>query len=243
MLQSVQRGVLVLELLTASDEPLSARAIAESVGLDRTVTHRILRTLELEALVVEERGRYALGPRNLVFGNSYVRRHPLRLAGLPYQIDLLYRSYPDQPWALTLLMRVGRRLTLVSQIWSPTAPLDSLLAVGDVPIDEAASGRCILAFLSPPEVVGLVGAARAKALTSRLALIRSAGGVDVVGPEDRSSQPPGLLAVAALIRTRSGIPVAGLTMSGNGLEGHLDRQSPLASRLLRTAGQIGELLV
>jgi IclR family acetate operon transcriptional repressor len=240
-LQSLRRGIQVMDLLASATEPLTARQVAERVGLERTITHRILRTLELEEMVVQQGGGYSAGPRVLQFGNNFLRRHPLRLASLPYQIDLLYRGYPEQPWALSVLMRVQRHMVVVTQIWSPTAPLDSLLGVPEYTVESAASGRCILACLPEADVLRLVGEDRAEQLAPRLADIRAAGGVDF-GPEPEAARPDGLLVIAAVIRTRSGAPIAGLTMSGVGLAPHMARDSELAQRLLRTAGRIGALL-
>ena len=240
-LQSLRRGILVVGALAQAVEPLSARQITELVGLDRTITHRILRTLELEEMVVQQPAGYQLGPRVLQFGNNFLRHHPLRLASLPYQIDLLYRGYPNQPWALSVLMRVQRHMAIVTQIWSPTAPLDSLLGVPEYTVEQAASGRCILAYMPKDQVIRLIGRAAAAALEPRLEEIRAAGGLDFT-PEVGSARPDGLLALAAVIRTRSGVPLAGLTMSGAGLEDHIGRDSELARRLMRTAERIGNLL-
>jgi DNA-binding IclR family transcriptional regulator len=240
-LQSVRRGIGVLDALARSPAALSAREVADSVGLDRTITHRILRTLQVEEMVVRHKGGYAPGPRMLQLGNNFLRRHPLRLASLPYQIDLLYRGYPDQPWALSVLMPVQRHMTVITQIWSPTAPLDSLLGVPEYEIDQTSSGRCILAYLPAEQVVDLIGKERAKSLEPRFAEIRDAGGIEF-GPERGANGPSGLLALAALIRSSNGTPVAGLTMSGVGLEDHAQRDSKLAVRLLRTAEHIGNHL-
>jgi DNA-binding IclR family transcriptional regulator len=240
-LQSVQRAIAVLDALARSSEALSAREVADLVGLDRTITHRILRTLQLEQMVVRHKGGYVPGPHILQLGNNFLRRHPLRLASLPYQIDLLYRGYPDQPWALSVLMPVQRYMTVITQIWSPTAPLDSLLGMPEYRIDETSSGRCILAYLPADKIIGLIGEERAKSLEPRFAEIRDAGGVEI-GPERGASGPNGLLALAAVIRSSNGTPVAGLTMSGIGLEDHARRDSRLAVRLQRTAEHIGNHL-
>jgi IclR family transcriptional regulator, acetate operon repressor len=238
-LKSLRRGILVLDVLIRASEPLTAGRLAELLGIERTIMHRILRTLQVEEMVVRRGGGYVPGPRVLQFGNNFLRRHPLRLASLPYQIDLLYRGYPDQPWALSVLMRVHYHMTLVTQIWSPNAPLDSLLGVPEYTVDRSASGRCILAHLPYEEVESLVGGERAQELEPRLADIRAAGGVDF-GPD--GGRPDGLFALAALIRTRSGYPIAGLAMSGAGLAPHLARDSELSQRLVRTAARIGNLL-
>jgi IclR family transcriptional regulator, KDG regulon repressor len=243
MLQSLQRGTAVLDAIASSPQRLSAKDLAARLQLDRTVVHRVLRTLEAEQFVDQADGRYGLGPRTLLLGNSYLRHNPLRQASLPYQIDLLDRGFPDQPWAVSVLIPVGAEMTLVTQIWTPTAPLDSLFGVPDrLAIDRTAAGRCILAALPPSEVVALIGSEAAAQLESRFEEIRAAEYVDFVAPDERGNAPAGLSALSALIRNPSGHPIAGLTLSGTALEEHLNRDSPVAERLRRTAHQIGQLI-
>jgi IclR family transcriptional regulator, acetate operon repressor len=242
VLQSLQRGIAVLEVLATSNVSLSTREMAEKTRLDRTVTHRLLRTLEEEELVVQEGSKYSLGPRALVLGNNFLRHNALRQAAMPFLVDLLYRGFADQPWALSVVLRVGRQITQVSQIWSPTAPLDTILSLSDFPIDQTAAGRCILAYLDPEAMVALIGPDRAAELEPRFGEIRAAHGVDFVQPQERADAPMGLAALSALIVTRSGSPVAGLTLSGIELESHLQRDSAVAVRLLRTAQEIGRRL-
>lgn len=242
-LQSLNRSIAVLETMTGENRRPTAREIADRLQLDRTVTHRILRTLEAEGLVERQGNGYALGPRTLLFGNSYLDGLLLRHVSLPYQVDLLYRVLQGHPWALSIMLRVGNVVTLASHLWSPTAPLDSLLGVGaTVPLEHAAAGRCILAFLPENEVERLLGRKAARALRPRLARIRGAGGIDFITSEERSAIPPGLAALSAIICDRSGAPIAGLTLSGTELEPHLAPDSDVAVRLLRTAEQIGRQL-
>jgi len=243
MLQSLQRGTAVLNVLASVAYRLPAKDIATTLKLDRTVVHRILRTLEAEEFVDEEAGRYGLGPRALLLGNSFLQRNMLRQASLPYQMDLLYRGFPDKPWAIAVLIPVRNEMTLVTQIWSPTAPLDTILSVPDrVPIDQTAAGHCILAALPPSDVNALIGAKSAAALRPRFEQIRAGGYVDYLVPAERKDAPPELAAISALIRDAAGRPIAGLTLSGTALDEDLTRDSPVAIRLRRTALQIGTLV-
>jgi DNA-binding IclR family transcriptional regulator len=239
LLQSVQRAAAVLEELARAEGTLSARAISERTGVDRTVTHRLLRTLESEGLVRQERGAYSLGTRTLAFGNSFLRHDALRHAALPFQVDLLYRGFVGRPWALSVVLRVGSQMTQVSQIWSPTAPLDSILSLSDFPIDQTAAGRCILAYLDRDAATHIVAEQRLDELEPRFEAIRAAGGLDFVRSMDRADAPAGVSALSALIQSRGGHPIAGLTLSGSELESELARDSAVAVRLLRTAQQIG----
>ena len=242
-LQSLQRGVAVLDLISQSVPGISAREIADRTGLDPAVAHRILRTLARDDLVVKTSGRYTPGPRTLLLGNRYLAQTTLRATALPYQIDLLHRTFAGRPWRVAVLTPAGPTMTLVSEIWSPTAPLDSLAGILTRPIDQAASGRCVLAYLPEREVVSLIGEALAAELAPRFAAIRDADGVDYISAAEH---PPGfasgLSLIAGLIRHRDGRPAGGLVVSGPDLEQHAARESEVACQVLRSAKQTGRML-
>jgi len=243
LLQSLQRGIAVLTYVSDTSPPPTTTQVAEALDLDRTVTHRILRTLESEHLVEQVGNGFVPGPATVMLANLYLDRARIRRVSLPYQIDFLHRGYPNEPWSLTVMLRVGAYVTDASRVWSPTAPLDSLLNIGPrVHLRDAAAGRCILAFLDQPEVTELLGAQEAQRLRPQLNQIRDVGGIDFVVDSDRPGVAPGLAALSAVIRTRSGQPFAGLTLSGTGLNDHLQSDSPVARRLARTADEIGRAI-
>jgi IclR family transcriptional regulator, acetate operon repressor len=241
-LQSLQRGIAVLEHV-ARGSGLTARQITEQTGLDRTVVHRVLRTLELEGLLVKDGSRYVNGPRSLLLGNQFLAQFPLRAIALPYQVDLLFRTFTGRPWRVAVLTPVGAMMALVSEIWSPTAPLDTVLGLLYRPIDEAASGRCVLAYLPADKVATLLGPDRAAGLAPRLQAIRAADGVDYVSQADHpQGYAAGLSVVAAAIRRRDGEVVGSLVVSGPDLEPSIARDSEVARQVLRSAKQIGQML-
>jgi DNA-binding IclR family transcriptional regulator len=242
VLQTLQRAVAVLDLLSKY-APLSAAQIGEKLGLERTIVHRLIRTLETELLIEREGGLVRLGPRHVLFANSYIGQQGLRQACLPYQVDFLYRTFAGEPWALTLLVRAGDSVTQVSQLVSPTAPLQSLIAVGGiVRLDQAAAGRCLLAYEPDDEVECLLGAAAAAELAPRLARIRAEGGIDYVRPAERAGAPPELSALAVCIRGRSQRPVGALTLSGSQLDQHLTADSAPAANLRAIAAHLGQVV-
>jgi DNA-binding IclR family transcriptional regulator len=242
MLQTLQRGIAVLELL-ARHAPLTGQQISERLGLERTIVHRIVRTLESEMLIERDGTRLRLGPRHLQFANSFVAHQGLRQASLPFQVEFLYRTFANEPWALALLIRVGKTVTLVQQLVSPTAPLASLLAVGGViRVEDTAAGRCMLAYETDDEVTCIVGSPVMEHLRPRLERIRHEGGIDYVRPLERAGAPPDLSALAVCIRARSGRPLAALTLSGARLDQHLSPDSEPARHLLAIAEHIGQTM-
>ena len=241
-LQSLQRGMAVLDALAQSTRPQTAKQVALTLDLDRTITHRILRTLQLEGMVDAVTGGYQLGGRTLLLGNAYLDHLNIRRLAMPYMLDLRYKGFAGRDWSMALFMPVGAIVTIVDQMLPPNGPLDLVLSVGTrFAIDHTASGRCILAFMDEERVSALIGAARASELSARFDDIRASGGIDFAG-EDEPHGRPGLAAMAALIRDRTGMPVAALSLSGLGLEPFLQRDSEVALQVRRTAAQIGAAL-
>jgi IclR family acetate operon transcriptional repressor len=242
IVQSLQRGLGVLDALAVSNVRLTCKEIAELINVDRTITHRLLRTLEFEGFVEAENGRYQLAARALFLGNAYLDHLNLRRVALPHMISLLYQGMTDWPVAtMSLFVPVGPFVTIAEQLWPPNTPLDIILRPGSrLAIDQTAAGRCVLANLPQAAVEALLGVDRAAALGPRLEEIRSANLVDIVGPHE--SRMPGVNAISALIRDVAGRSVAGLSVSGVGLGSALSRDSELAQRLRRTADQIGASL-
>jgi DNA-binding IclR family transcriptional regulator len=80
--QTLSRGIRILEILADARTPLTIDALSATLGLHRSVTYRLLRTLEDHRLVVRDgAGRIALGSRlaALAAGVS----HDLQAAALP----------------------------------------------------------------------------------------------------------------------------------------------------------------
>ena len=69
-MQSIERAAAILQVVAGSGGTLGVTDIAEAVGLAKTTTHSLLRTLLLVGFVDQDRatGRYALGTRLLRLG-------------------------------------------------------------------------------------------------------------------------------------------------------------------------------
>lgn len=125
---ALRRGLDVLELLGASEEPLSAYDIGHKCGIPRSGLYEILRVLQEGRFVSAVAGGYALGPQVAVLGSSYLdridlvahaRRATERLTeetGDTSQVALLdgrevvYVAKSDSRHQIRLISSVGRRL-------------------------------------------------------------------------------------------------------------------------------------
>lgn len=236
LVQSLQRGLSVLDAVAASSVPLTCKDIAQQLGLDRTITYRLLKTLEVERLVECKASCYQLTARNVLLGNAFREQQNLRRVALPYMLNLLHHALARHPIAtMALYVPVDAFVTVVEQIWPSDTQIDLILQVSSrLPIDESAAGRCILSQLPVPEVKRLIGEARFAPLEERLDLIRAAGGVD-----HSHNESSDVTVFSALIRDRAGQAVGAISVSGRRLEEQLSRSSDVAVQIRRAADQIG----
>jgi DNA-binding IclR family transcriptional regulator len=238
--QSLRRGIDVLEIVADSPVPMSCKAVADAANLDRTIVHRLLKTLLDSGLLTAELGRYQLGSRALWLGNAFLDHQQLRRVALPHMLNLLHHGLANFSLAtMSLFVPVGRFVTVAEQVWPANAPLDIIMRKGTrLPIDKTAAGRCILAHSSQEDVVQLLGRSRSAELQGRLKSIREANFVEIIG-DDEATVAPGMAAISALIRDRRSQPMGALSVSGLGLDLKAGRASPIAQHLRRAADQIG----
>jgi IclR family acetate operon transcriptional repressor len=234
--QSVARAFDVLEVLKRASAPMSALEVARATGLDRTVVHRLLRTIGEYGLVCEERGTFRLGPASVLIANRYVDNLLVRRLALPYLLDLQRRVLGERPWNVSLSIPVGDVSTVVERIWTPSIPLDAVLDVGDThPIDRGAAGRSMLAYYEESDAREVIGPERYADVAPVLESVRAAGGVALSAGE----ASPGIDAVAAVILSRRSQPVAAIGVAGLDLGDELAYDSSLAGHLGRAAEAIG----
>lgn len=231
--RTVARAAVIMRVLARTARPLSVLQIAERTDLNRTVVHRLVRTLQEEALVEEvESGRYVIGSAALVLGQAYLEHRSVRRLALPYLLEMSTSCVRDRPWVVALAAPVGDHATLIERIWQPDAPLMSILELGaEMSFTGTAHGRCILSTWPEDEVVMLLGEAAAGELAPGLAEIRARGHLDFAMNEIL----PGIGAVAAPIRGEDGRAVASIAISGEGIESELHPGSEAATHVLRTA--------
>lgn len=235
--QSVRRACALLDCLT--DHPhraMSTSELSAATGLDRTVVHRLLRTLALEGFVEDEHGHYHLGSRALGLAQGHLAHARIREITLPYAIEL-HNELLKTPWIVALGVPAGRFAVLIEQLWKPEAPLDMLLETGTrMPLATSAIGRCLLAYGYQPAERALDGGWPG-GLAGRLEAIRQAGGVEWSSSELR----PGVSALAAVILNHNANPLGAIAVSGPEMGEQLSRDSELATRLRRAAAGIGRM--
>lgn len=239
VVQSVTRAFEVLYLLRDTSLPLSVQEIARETGLDRTVVHRLLRSLLQQSMVIEERGLFRIGPASVLLANRYHDDLLVRRLALPYMVELQANDIADKPWTANLSIVVDDVSAVIERIWTPRTPLDLVLSLGDTfPVHSTATGRSMLAYYEPDRLVETIGAERSEELAPVLESVRAAGGVAL----SKGEAVPGVEAIAAVILSRRQAPIAAISVSGIDLGDQMDQVSPLASTLRRAASAIGQMI-
>ncbi|MEV7007320.1 IclR family transcriptional regulator C-terminal domain-containing protein [Streptosporangium sp. NPDC051022] len=233
------RAFEVLYLLRDTSLPLSVQEIARETGLDRTVVHRLLRSLLQQSMVIEERGLFRIGPASVLLANRYHDDLLVRRLALPYMVELQANDIADKPWTANLSIVVDDVSAVIERIWTPRTPLDLVLSLGDTfPVHSTATGRSMLAYYEPDKLVETIGAERSAELAPVLESVRAAGGVGL----SKGEAVPGVEAIAAVILSRRQTPIAAISVSGIDLGDQMDHVSPLASTLRRAASAIGQMI-
>lgn len=232
--QAVERSVQVLEALAAEGVPMSALAVSRRTGLNRTVAHRLLRTLAKLRLVEESQGRYALGDTTAHFGYAYVDGLPFRRPALVYGTDLA-THFADRPWMVSIAAPMRDYIMIIDRIWEPKTALTAILDIGTrLEFDSSALGRTILAYLDEDTAVGIIGRERHAAVADRLAAIRHDGGVDRAVDEVQ----PGVTGVASVILDPWRRPAGAIAVAGPSEDRDLVAGADIARRVQLAARNI-----
>lgn len=239
VVQSVTRAFDLLSILRDATAPMSVQELARTADLDRTVVRRLLRSLQQESMVFEERGLYRVGPAAILLANRYIDDLLVRRLALPHMVELQSNDIADRPWTATLAVAVGGVSAVIERIWTPRTPLDLVLSVGDtLSMHSTAIGRCMLAYYDADDLVAAVGPERSAELGPVLEQVRSDGGVGT----SKGEAVPGVEAIAAAVLSRRQTPIAAISVSGVDLGDQMDATSSLASTLRRAAAAIGQMI-
>jgi DNA-binding IclR family transcriptional regulator len=212
---TVVKGFNVLEALAQSDGPLSLAQLTAILGFQKSNVHRLLGTLSHLGYVEQEpgTGRYRATLRLWEIGTGVLNGHPLRRAATPY----MHQLHRETRETISLTVLDGRDVLYIDKLLSPR-PLRFTTQPGTrLPALINPSGLAMLAF--EPDLVAWV--TRAINEDSRTAdldrdqtmiTLREASAQGYVLRQSRTT--PGLAAVAAPIRGRSGRASGALTISG-----------------------------
>ena len=231
--ESFAKGLSVIRSFGPESKRMTLSEVAERSALTRAAARRILLTL-LELGYVSQEGRnFALTPRILDLGYSYLSSMPLASLAQPVMVDLGNRFNHSVSVAaldgteVVYLLRVPKRNLLNSPGIS--------LAGMRLPAYVSSMGRVLLAALPSPELKAVLDASDLRALTPKTVWQRAALEEEIrkCGRQGYSlivdEMEEGLSAVAAPIIDASGRTIAAMNIAFN--TGVVKRQELLGSIL------------
>ena len=142
-IQSVERGVRILKVLTASSRRMSLTEVSSALGLAKTTVHGLLKTLHEHGFVEQgaESGKYQIGHVLLEPGTRYLDVSGLRQRSLVWA-DLLARRSDES--VRVAVLRSGSAL-IVHHVFWPDNSLQILEVGTHRPLNATALGKALLA--------------------------------------------------------------------------------------------------
>lgn len=216
-IQVLKRAFSLLDLLAASDEPLTLKQISERSGLHPSTAHRILNDLTIGRFVERpQAGSYRLGMRLLELGNAVKERLDVREAALAPMRELHKLTHQ----AVNLSLRQGDEIVYIERAYSERSGMQVVRAVGGrAPLHLTSVGKLFLAHDDPARVrayaarTGLAGHTR-NSITELGKLERELSQVRATGiARDDEELELGVRCIAAGIHDDQGRLIAGLSIS------------------------------
>lgn len=244
LVASVDRAVqLLLALAEMPDSGVTE--LAERTGCTKSLTFRLLYTLETRGLVRKDPDRrtYSLGYRALLLGDQSRRQSQLITAAEPVLADLASETRENA----LLLVREGRNSVVVAMRASPQQ-LRIFATVGRLgPLHAGGAPKVLLAF-APEQVIQDVVSGALESFTdvpvsdgatlaSTLNRIRRDGYTVSVGELD-----PDIFSVAAPVRDHSGGVVAALSVNGPTARFKDGAEVKIRDAVLSAANRLSQLL-
>jgi DNA-binding IclR family transcriptional regulator len=143
-IQSLARGLKILDLLGQSHEGISITELAETLGVDKGSASRLVSTLVHYGYAEKDEStrRYQLGPQVVSLSRSVLMRLPLRAAAKPFLRKLMERTGE----CAHLAVPSQGKVLYIDQVESP-ATLRVNAEVGTMnPYHCTALGKALLAF-------------------------------------------------------------------------------------------------
>jgi len=146
--QALDRGLRILEFLSARDQPVGVTELAQKLKVDKSTAHRLLGTLlERKFVKQDEHRRYHLSYKPIQIGILQLNRIELRVRARPFLGDLVARTGETAH----LAMRIQDRVIYVDREESPNMVTVATHVGGEAPPHCTATGKALMAFLPPAE--------------------------------------------------------------------------------------------
>jgi len=245
-IQSLDRGLLILEAVGKSPEPVTLGQLAAMLSIDRSSAFRLANTLKRRGFLTNpSAGRdYVLGPSVWRLSRQYDWSKMLvRVAH-----ESLKTLATETNETAHLAVREGRNALFIDHVTSSHVIAISGQTGELVPLYCTSHGKALLTDFEERDLADMFGAKPLKAYTKNtIQAIRSLAAECKSIREkgfatDESEYLEGVRCVAAPIRDRDGAVIASIGISAPAARFPREREGELAERVVTVAGQIREMI-
>lgn len=242
--QSLTRGLTLLELIADSHGSLALTELAQQAGLPNSTTHRLLSTMQQQGFVrqVGDLGLWTIGAHAFVVGSSFLQSRNLLALVHPVLRSLMEQS--GETVNLAVLDLSDHQAVIIDQVQCTQLMRMSAPIGGKLPMHASGAGKAFLAHLGDEQVTALLHQKglhyytpktlmSPQSLKENLALVRKAG-----FSFDDEEHALGLRCVAAPIYDEHGEAFAALSISGPIARMTDDRITELGALVIREARQV-----
>jgi len=245
VIQSVDRALGILDVLSKSKNALGVTEIASIMGLHKSTTFGLLTTLEKRNMVkqISETGKYALGLRLFELGNIVYERMDLRNIVKPY-LESLSQEFEE---TVHFAIEDEGMVVYIEKIESSRAVVGKSSIGKRNPLYCTGVGKCILAFMPEDEFVSKLPVqlqsytkntiTSLEDLKRELAKIRENGfGID------NEEIEIGLRCVAAPVKDHTGKVIGAISISGPSMRLTDERIDQIKGSLIQATTRISNNL-
>jgi IclR family pca regulon transcriptional regulator len=245
-IESLDRGLRVLEVFGGSQQPMTLSDLAKAADLPRATARRILFTLERAGFVATDGKLFRLMPRVLVLASAYLASNHV-VSVLQPALDKLSS---DAQEISSMAILDGNDVVFIARA-SPTRIFSAGIDIGyRLPAFCTSVGRILLSRLSNDELVSALGAMDLKPLTPFTVTDRKRLLEAIIADRERGyslvdrEAEPGFRSISVPVRRYDGTIIAAVNMGA-----HVDRVSTeemierFLPRLRDTAASVKSMLV
>jgi DNA-binding IclR family transcriptional regulator len=245
-IQSLDRGLLILETVGKSDLPVSLSHLAAILGIDRSSAFRLANTLKRRGFLANpSAGKdYILGPSVWRLSRQYDWSRMLATVAH----DQLRSLAAATNETAHLAVREGRRALFIDHVATSHVIAISGQTGELVPLYCTSHGKALLADFDQQGLKSLLGEKPLKAWTKNtmLSTAQLAKACEEIRKRgyatDDSEYLDGVRCIAAPIRDREGAVIASIGISAPSARFPHELEREYAEKVLAVAGQIGEMI-
>jgi IclR family transcriptional regulator, pca regulon regulatory protein len=245
-IESLDRGLRVLELFGGGRHPMTLSDLAKAADLPRATARRILFTLERAGFVASDGKLFSVTPRVLELAAAYLSSNHV-VSVLQPALDKLSS---DAQEISSMAILDGNDVVFIARA-SPTRIFSAGIDIGyRLPAFCTSVGRILLSRLSNDELVSALGAMDLKPLTPFTVTDRTRLLEAIIADRERGyslvdrEAEPGFRSISVPVRRYDGTIIAAINMGA-----HVDRVSTeemierFLPRLRDTAASVKSMLV